>query len=54
MLILFTTGYAQTPDKAKLDQFFDRLGEKNKGMGTLVSDGPVVKECLPKRINQVS
>ncbi|MXV15643.1 serine hydrolase domain-containing protein [Hufsiella ginkgonis] len=27
---------AQMPDKAKLDQLFDRLAEKNKGMGTLV------------------
>ncbi len=29
-------GYAQSPDKAKLDQFFDRLAEKNKAMGNLV------------------
>jgi D-alanyl-D-alanine carboxypeptidase len=28
-LALFTTGYAQTLDKAKLDRFFDRLAEKN-------------------------
>src|SRR6185369_1141140 len=34
-LALFTAGYAQTPDKAKLDQFFDRLAEKNKAMGSL-------------------
>jgi len=34
-LALFTTGFAQTPDKAKLDQFFDRLAEKNKAMGSL-------------------
>ena len=34
-LALFTTGYAQTLDKAKLDQFFDRLAEKNKAMGSL-------------------
>jgi hypothetical protein len=32
---LFTIGYAQTPDKAKLDQIFDRLAEKNKAMGSL-------------------
>jgi CubicO group peptidase (beta-lactamase class C family) len=39
-LALFTTGYAQTLDKAKLDQFFDRLAEKNKTMGSLtVSKG---------------
>lgn len=34
-LVLFTAGYAQTLDKAKLDQFFDRLAEKNKAMGSL-------------------
>ncbi len=34
-LALFTAGYAQTPGKAKLDQFFDRLAEKNKAMGSL-------------------
>src|SRR6185295_18231031 len=41
---LFTTGYTQTPDKAKLDQFFDRLAEKNKAMGSLVivKDGKVL------------
>lgn len=34
---------AQTPDTAKLDQFFDRLSEKNKAMGavTIVKDGKV-------------
>ncbi len=43
-LPVFTTGYAQTLDKAKLDQFFDRLAEKNKAMGSLaiVKDGNVV------------
>jgi D-alanyl-D-alanine carboxypeptidase len=43
-LALFTAGYAQTPDKAKLDQFFDRLAEKNKAMGSLVmaKDGKVL------------
>jgi CubicO group peptidase (beta-lactamase class C family) len=41
---LSTAGYAQTPDKAKLDQFLDRLAEKNKAMGSLVivKDGTVV------------
>jgi CubicO group peptidase (beta-lactamase class C family) len=34
-LALFSPVYAQTVDKAKLDQFFDRLAEKNKGMGSL-------------------
>jgi len=40
-LIMFSTGYAQTLDKAKLDQLFDRLLEKNKGMGSicLAKDG---------------
>ena len=33
-LALSTAGYAQTLDKPKLDQFFDRLAEKNKAMGT--------------------
>ena len=32
---LFTAGHAQTLDKAKLDQFFDRLAAKNKAMGSL-------------------
>jgi D-alanyl-D-alanine carboxypeptidase len=43
-LVLFTAGNAQTPDKAKLDQFFDRLAEKNKAMGslTLARDGKVI------------
>ena len=34
-LALFTAGHAQTLDKARLDQFFDRLAEKNKVMGSL-------------------
>src|SRR5689334_660484 len=44
MLALATAGRAQTLDKAKLDQFLDRLLEKNKGMGslTLAKDGNVV------------
>jgi len=43
-LVLCTAGYAQTLDKAKLDQLFDRLLEKNKGMGSLVltKDGNVI------------
>jgi D-alanyl-D-alanine carboxypeptidase len=45
---LVDTGHAQTQaqtlDKAKLDQFFDRLAEKNKAMGSLVvaKDGKVI------------
>jgi D-alanyl-D-alanine carboxypeptidase len=37
-------GYAQALDKAKLDQFFDRLAEKNKAMGSLIiaKDGKVL------------
>jgi CubicO group peptidase (beta-lactamase class C family) len=36
--------YAQTPDKAKLDRFFDRLAEKNQAMGslTIARDGKVL------------
>src|SRR6267378_1292718 len=43
-LVLVTAGHAQTLDKAKLDQLFDRLLEKNKGMGslTLAKDGNVL------------
>ncbi len=43
-LASFTAGYGQTLDKAKLDQFFDRLAEKNKAMGslTIAKDGKVV------------
>jgi CubicO group peptidase (beta-lactamase class C family) len=43
-LTLFTAGNAQTLDTAKLDQFFDRLAEKNKAMGSLViaKDGNVL------------
>jgi len=43
-LALFTAGHAQTMDKAKLDQFFDRLAEKNKAMGslTIAKDGNVL------------
>jgi len=41
---LCAAGYAQTLDKAKLDQFFDRLAEKNKAMGslTIAKDGKVL------------
>ncbi|MBM3789253.1 MAG: serine hydrolase [Acidobacteria bacterium] len=41
---MFTAGHAQTPDKAKLDQYFDRLAEKNKAMGslTIAKDGNVL------------
>lgn len=43
-LTLCAASYAQTLDKAKLDQFFDRLAEKNKAMGSLVitKDGQVL------------
>ena len=43
-LVLFTAGYAPTLDKAKLDQLFDRLAEKNKAMGslTIAKDGKVL------------
>ena len=39
--VLFTAAHAQTPDKGKLDQFFNRLTEKNKAMGslTITKDG---------------
>ncbi|HKU73821.1 MAG TPA: hypothetical protein VJR02_07880, partial [Pyrinomonadaceae bacterium] len=33
--LIFTAGHAQTPNKGKLDQFFNRLAEKNKAMGSL-------------------
>src|SRR5882724_2195332 len=41
---LFGTGYSQSIDKAKLDQLFDRLLEKNKGMGSIIiaKDGKVL------------
>jgi len=43
-LALGAAGYAQTLDNAKLDQFFDRLAEKNKAMGslTIAKDGAVL------------
>lgn len=44
LMALFTSGYAQTLDKSKLDLLFDRLLEKNKGMGsiTLAKDGKIL------------
>ncbi len=36
ILLLFVTGHAQTLDNAKLDQFLDKLEEKNKAMGSLM------------------
>ena len=43
-LAFFTATHAQTLDKGKLDQFFDRLAEKNKAMGslTIAKDGNVL------------
>jgi D-alanyl-D-alanine carboxypeptidase len=43
-LALPVTGLAQALDRAKLDQLFDRLAEKNKAMGSLViaKDGHVL------------
>ncbi|MGC2234866.1 MAG: serine hydrolase domain-containing protein [Pyrinomonadaceae bacterium] len=44
MLVLFTAGYAQDFDKAKLDKFLDTLAEKNKAMGSLAiaKDGKIL------------
>jgi CubicO group peptidase (beta-lactamase class C family) len=43
-LTLFTAASAQTPDKVKLDLFFDRLAEKNQAMGslTVAKDGKIL------------
>lgn len=43
-LLLSSAAYSQPLDKAKLDQFFDRLAEKNKAMGslTIAKDGNVI------------
>lgn len=51
-LVLVTAGSAQMLDKAKLDQLFDRLLEKNKGMGslTLAKDGAVLSTAAPLAI----
>lgn len=42
--LLASHAYAQALDKAKLDRFFDKLGEKNKAMGSVViaKNGDVV------------
>src|SRR4028118_366956 len=44
ILAVFTAVSAQTLDKAKLDQFFDRLAEKNQAMGslTVAKDGKIL------------
>ena len=47
-LALFTAGHAQTLDKAKLDQFFDRLAEKNKAM-----PGPVFRTVASCRVSDI-
>ncbi|HVF46418.1 MAG TPA: serine hydrolase domain-containing protein [Pyrinomonadaceae bacterium] len=51
LVFLLTLGFfagalSQAPNEAKLDQFFDRLAEKNKAMGSLViaREGKVVYE----------
>jgi D-alanyl-D-alanine carboxypeptidase len=43
-LAFVAAAFPQTPDKAKLDRFFDRLAEKNKAMGslTIARDGSVL------------
>jgi D-alanyl-D-alanine carboxypeptidase len=43
-LAVLTVGHAQALDKAKLDQYFDKLAEKNKAMGsvTIAKDGNVL------------
>jgi D-alanyl-D-alanine carboxypeptidase len=43
-LVVATAGFSQTFDKPKADQFFDRLAEKNKAMGSVLiaKDGNVV------------
>jgi CubicO group peptidase (beta-lactamase class C family) len=43
-LTFLTSSFAQSLDKAKLDQFFDRLAEKNKAMGslTVARDGKIL------------
>jgi CubicO group peptidase (beta-lactamase class C family) len=43
-LAFVTAGHAQSLEKAKLDQFFDRLAEKNRAMGslTIAKDGNVL------------
>ena len=41
--LIFTAAHAQAPDKGKLDQFLNRLAEKNKAMGslTITKDGNI-------------
>ena len=43
-MMLLNMSYAQTLNKAKLDQLFDRLLEKNKGMGSIciAQDGKIL------------
>jgi hypothetical protein len=43
MLVLSSSGLAQTLDKAKLDQFLDRLDEKNKAISA------TARSTKPKR-----
>jgi CubicO group peptidase (beta-lactamase class C family) len=42
--LTFTAGHAQTPVKGKIDEFFNRLAEKNKAMGslTVTKDGNII------------
>ena len=44
LLILSNAALAQLPQKAKMDQYFDRLAEKNKAMGniSIARDGKVL------------
>jgi len=44
LLVLNSAAFAQLPQKAKLDQYFDRLAEKDKAMGniTIAKDGHVL------------
>ena len=53
-LTLPATGFSQALDKAKLDQFFDRLIEKKKAMGSLLiaRDGKVLSTIGYGQINQ--
>src|SRR4051812_47460094 len=43
-LSMISISNAQMPNKATLDQFFDRLAEKNKAMGSLIiaKDGKIL------------
>jgi len=55
-LASFTAGYAQALDKGKLDQFFDRLAEKTKAMGslTIAKDGLGVRSGDALRTHEPS